>query len=751
MASLRHLQTGFFAGEIDPLLSGRVDTDHYAFGLDTCENFVPVNEGPIVKRPGFEYICPADPSSTWLSAFRYSITQEYVIEWGQAKARFYTNGGRIETSPGVAYEVSTPYAAADAPRLSTQQSYDRLYIDHAGYPPGSLARTGPATFSHAYSALNNGPFKDQNTNTGITVTASGVSGAGITVTATGAIFAAGHNGSLFQIEAKDFSTVAAWEAGMTGVAIGDHVRSDGKVYVALTAGTTGTNSPIHTSGAEWDGQLRNDVNAKGPYGIQWEYSHDRFGVVRITGIGGGGTTATADVVRRLPDQVLTVATHRWSHMLFSGAEGWPSLVIHWAGRQVHFKDFNLVASVVGDYGGGQVNFQAFTSSGTLAADLGFRRTLATEDPPLWVAGDRKLLVGTASKELAVGAINSALAVAGDNISSEPQSFYGSQPVFPAQIGTETIFIERGGRRLRAAGYDFGRDRYVPEDLTAAARAITRGGVLQLAYQRIPFQLLYGLRSDGQLIVHPKTKLEIKGFARTVLGGAAQALSAVSVVGADNVTDELWLLVTRSTPAGTKREIWRQVPWRELGDPQNEQFFVDGGVRVSAAGGQTVFNGLTHLAGQAVAVLANGGVVPDLTVSGGGVLTLPATSVPATPYVLIVGLPYTATAITLKPEERGQKGSIQGLLLRVRKAALRLLDTLGIKVGGVLQDDPLEEVIDRAGNNLMDAPIPLFSGDTQGLVDTDFTTDGRTRFVSDTPLAATITAAMLSIEVDQNDA
>lgn len=748
MGALRHLQTGFLAGEIDPLLSGRIDTDHYAYGLDTCENFVPVNEGAIVKRPGFEYIRDADPSSTWLSAFRYSIDQEYALEWGAGKLRFFTNGGRIETSPGVAYEIATPYAAAHAPYLSTQQSYDRLYIDHGSYAPAALSRTGAATFAHAYSVLNNGPFKDQNINQGITVTASGVAGS-ITLTATAPIFAAGHIGSLFQIEAEDFSTIKSWEAGMVGVVAGDQVRSEGKAYVALTSGTTGTNTPVHTSGSEWDGQLRNDINAKGPYGIQWQFLHDRFGVVRITSIGGGGTTATADVVRRLPDQLLTVPSHRWSHSAFSAAEGWPNLVKHAFGRQLHIKGFDLIGSVVNDYGGGQVNFQAFTSSGTLAADLGFRRTIATEDPPLWVAGDRRLLVGTASKELAIGAINTSLAVAGDNIQSEPQSFYGSQLVFPVQVGTETVFVERGGRRVRAAGYDFGRDRYVPEDLTAAARAITRGGVLQLALQRVPFQLLYGVRGDGQLIVHPLTKIEVKGFGRTLLGGGARALSAVSIVGADNVTDELWLLVERTRADGLKREIWRQTPWREPGDPQDEQFFVDGGTRVEASGGQTVFNGLTHLAGQPVWVLAGGGVIPGLTVSGGGTLTLPPTSVPAAPYTLIVGLAYTATAVTLRPEAKMRSGSIQGLKQLVRKAVLRLLESVGIKVGSL--DGPLEEVIDRPANADMDAPIPLFTGDTQGLVDAQYTRDGRTRFVSDAPLAATICAAMLSMEVDEADA
>lgn len=755
-SAVRHLQTGFIGGEVDPLLSGRVETDQYSYGLELCENFVAVNEGPIVKRPGFEYICPAAPTASWLGAFRFSVDQEYVIEWSQLKARFYTNGGRIETSPGVAYEIATPYVAAHASRLSTQQSYDRLYINHASYPPGSLLRTSASTFAHGVTDLRNGPFLDSNTNEAVTVIANGSSvGATITLTASAAIFAGSDVGSLFRIEAQDYSSVKSWEPGMKGVLTGEFTRSDGKVYQAQGNGTTGSNPPSHDEGSEWDGQLKNDLaNDKGPYGVQWLYVHDRFGIVRITGFT-SGTVVAATVLRRLPSQVTSVATRRWAYAAFSATRGWPGLVAHCFGRQVHIKGFDVIGSVVGDYGGGQCNFATYSGSGILAADLSFRRTLAIADVPLWAVDDNdKLLAGTATTELAIGAVNAGLAVSGDNIKGPPQSRYGSEAVFPVQVGTDTIFVERGGRRLRAADFNFASDRYAPVDITASARHITRGGLLQLATQRIPYQLLYGVRGDGQLVAHANTRLEIKGFARTVLGGGARALSAVSVVGEDNKTDELWLLVERRSGAGALlREIWRQTEWRELGTDQREAFFVDGGTRVAASGGQASFTGFTHLAGQPIAVLANGGVVPGVSVAADGSFTLPAASVPAAPYTLIVGLAYTATAVTLRPPARNRAGYIQGLKQRVRKVVLRLIETLGIKVGGYMSNGTpglLDNVIDRPASADMDAAIPLFTGDTSGSVDTEINRDGRTRFVSADPLPAIITAAMLSIEVDEND-
>lgn len=750
MPSVRHLLSAFVGGELDPLMMGRVETDQYAYGLATCENFVAVNEGALVKRPGFEFIRDADPTSTWLSAFRFSVTQEYVLEWGTNKLRFFTNGLRIETAPNVAYEVVTTYAAADAPAISTQQSYDRLYLDHASYAPRRLTRTSATTFALDVAPLVNGPFADGNTVTATTVQASAVTGAGITLTASAAIFLAGHVGALFRLEAKDFANLKVWEPGVTGVLVNDIVRSDGKVYQAATAGTTGTVQPTHTSGTEWDGQLRNTLSpAVGPYGVQWAYLHDKYGTATITAIGGGGTTATATVVKRLPDQVVTVPSWRWAHAAFSAAAGWPSLVAAWKGRLLHVKGFEILASVAGDY----LDHAALTDAGLVTADQAFRRRLANADPPLWLAVDRKSLVlGTATNEIAVGALNQAAALSGDNIDADPQSYYGSEPVFPVQVGTETVFVERGGRRVRSADYDYTRDRYTPVDLTAASRHITKSGVVQLAYQRVPYALIHAVRSDGQIAVHPVTKLELKGFMRTVLGGAARVVSAVSVVGADGMADELWVLVSRATPAGTRREIWKQASWRDLGDDPADAFFVDAGITVAMAGGVLVSPVVTaHLANQAVAVLVDGAVVPGLTVDGAGVLTLPRA--PATPFTLTYGLPFTARAVTLRPELRTQKGTIQGAIQRMRKLMLRLAETVGIKIGttGRYGDSHPEEPVLRPGSAPMDAAIPLFTGDTQGSIDSGFENNGQAYFQSSDPLPAMVLMARLSLETDDDDA
>ena len=744
MSIMRTLISSFNGGELSNRMSGRVDTAIYNVGLETCENFVPTVEGPIVKRPGFEYITPAAPSASWLGKFRFNLTQDYAIEWSDFRLRFYTNGIRIETSPGVPYEVAVPYTAAEARAVSFEQSYDRLYLDHPNHPPAALTRTSGSTFSYAVSAFFNGPFADGNTDQGRTVTASAVTGSGITLAANTAIFDAGRVGSVMRIEALDFSTINAWEAGMDGITVGRVLRSDGKAYTAAAVGTdhrTGTIQPTHTEGAAWDGANGKDINAKGPFGVQWAYRHDKFGIVRITAVAGDGLSATADVVRTLPDSTTSVPTWRWAHAAFSVTAGWPNVVRAWQGRLIHIKQFEVLGSVAGDY----LNHATFTSSGLITGDLAFRRTISAQDPVLWALGDRKLIVGTASSEIAIGAINAAQAVSGDNIEAVPQSFYGSAAVFPLQIGTAGVFVQRGGRKLRQAEYNFASDRYVAQNMTVWSRHITGAGVIQLAFQKEPEELLFGVRNDGQMLAHPHSpEQDIKGFARIVhSNGAGKILSAVTIANADGLVDDLYVLVDR---AGV-RSVERMARWREDGDPIYSSFFVDSGTTAIAGIGQTHFTGATQLAGKAVAVLADGGVVPDIVVGTNGAFDIPAASIPADrPYIITLGLPYTATAVTLRPELRQNGQTQQGAKQRIVKLVLRLIETTGLRIGAL--GGHLDELINRPGSADMNEPIPLFSGDSTRIVSGSYDRNGQATWISDVPLPAIIVAAIPKIDVTE---
>ena len=49
------LQTNFTTGEIDPLLTSRIDINQYYNGLDKARNVLIQPQGGVVRRPGLEY------------------------------------------------------------------------------------------------------------------------------------------------------------------------------------------------------------------------------------------------------------------------------------------------------------------------------------------------------------------------------------------------------------------------------------------------------------------------------------------------------------------------------------------------------------------------------------------------------------------------------------------------------------------------------------------------------------------------
>jgi hypothetical protein len=89
-------------------MHGRVDQAIYQISTAEMLNFVPTIEGPAMKRAGFRHIRAAAADATWLSPFIFSVTQAYVLEWGDRQAALLHQRRPDRDRPGVAYEVTSP-------------------------------------------------------------------------------------------------------------------------------------------------------------------------------------------------------------------------------------------------------------------------------------------------------------------------------------------------------------------------------------------------------------------------------------------------------------------------------------------------------------------------------------------------------------------------------------------------------------------------------------------------------------------
>lgn len=702
----RVLQNSLNGGQLSRRLHARTDLGIHAIGAAEMLNVVPTIEGAAVKRPGTYWRALASSTAIRLTDFVFNATQAYLLEWSPAKLRLITNNAFVLGPGGTPLEVTHPYTADQIPRISYEQSGDVLYLAHGAHQQAALSRTGATTFSYAPLDIVGGPFADPNIDDAVTVTVTGdlAVGGTVTITASAAIFLAGHVGSRFRVEAKDFGAVKAWQEGIDGVTIGTQRRSEGRVYEAETGGRTGFNQPVHDTGSEWDGDgTGTDINGKGPYGILWRYLHDRFGIIKITGRT-SGTQVTGTVERGVPRSLATTPSPLWAHGLFSAAQGWPEHVFLWRGRLWFISGFILAGSVAGDYR----DFNEYGPDGSRQSDQAIRLRMDLTDRVLWVRADRsQVLLGTARGEYAITVLNPGEGVSANNLALTRQRRHGSQAVWPIEAGGEIFFVQRGGRKLRASAYRFDDDRYSARWVNLYARFATESGVRELAYQGEPEELIWVLREDGTAAAHPvAVEQEVKGFTKGLAIEGAAIRSMQVIPSPDGQRDDLWLLVER----GGVKSLEQLADWPD--DDQllaiEDSYHLDSGVAFELTG-ESELTGLNHLAGVTVALLIEG-VAETGTVASDGTLDLGR----AVTGRVHVGRLFTARIRLLDPDlQRQGRGSSAGLLRKTQHLALYVIDSVTVTAGATI--DKLQRVLKFRAKDPMPSAQPLETGWSDPLI------------------------------------
>lgn len=716
------------AGELSPMLGARVDFQKYPSGASIMENFIPTVQGPIVRRGGTRFVHEVKNSAkkVLLQPFEQSVSQAYMLEFGDYYVRFYTwdTGtkvrGILESSPGVPVEVATPYAEADlynddgTPTLRFAQSGDFLYIAHPSYQQRIIKRTSATSFTISlYDALG-GPWQSLN-DTATTVYASAETGS-VTLTASSGIFNANMVGSLFYMESRDVNNLDAWEVGKTK-SIGHRHRSDGKTYEALTAGTTGTNRPIHTSGALYDGDP----------GVQWEYRDSGYGYLKITAYT-SSTVVTATVIERLPSQVVGsgLSTTRWAFGEWSNDRGWPSDVAFFRERLWWARGQTVWGSVAADF-----TDYAPKTFGQVTADMAITVTLVSGkiNNVQWMTGDDDLLCGTAGGEFSVGELTNGEPIGPGNIRARLISSYGTRAIPPIKNGDALLFVQRAGLKAREVAYDPISFKYKSTDATVLADHISASGLTQMAFAQEPNPVVWLTRSDGALIGFTwNNEQEVRGWHRHPIGGSGIVESIGVMPSAEGDRSELWLVVRRTVNGATKRYVeYMDRPWRE-GDTQSSSFYVDSGLTYSGTATTTI-TGLGHLEGMTVDVLTDGAPHPQRVVTSGAITLQRAST------VVQIGLPCPCRYRSMRLEAGSSDGTSQGKTKRIHKAVLRFLNTGGGKYGS--SADNMDSLNFRSASDPMGAAVPLFSGDKVVPWPEGYNTDAYMMFTNEQPTPVTL--------------
>jgi ubiquitin-activating enzyme E1-like protein len=660
------------------------------------------------------------------------------------------------------YTLTTTYLEADLFQLQFTQSADVVWIRHPDYPERQLSRVTDSAWNLLNTVFLDGPYIKENTTT-TTLTPSAATGDGITITAgpLGAITNAVDNG-----------------AGLIRITDAAHGYSDG-IYLRIT-GVTGTTE----ANGNWF-ITKIDANTYDLVGSAFVNAYVANGATRpavftlVTDIGRyvrlkqgavwgyaiitavtDASTAVADVINTLTS---TAAKLVWRLGLYSATTGYPACGTFYGDRLYRggapANPERLDGSKVGDYD----NMAPSDIDGTVtdASAVSFRLNSNDAQSIRWMEGMANgIAVGTFEGEWLVNPTTLNEAITPTNINARQSSNWGSADVQPVAAGSSVLFVEVGGRRVREMTYLYYENVLQAVDATVLAEHITKGGydpadplagtatnalsgLIELAYQRKRVPILWGVRRDGVLAAMIWSKDDkVIGWTRQVVGGWSDAghtvpalvESACVIPASDGSYDELWLVVKRYINGRVVRmnefltDLWEQ------GSPQEDAYFVDGGLTYDGASATTI-TGLFHLAGETVQVLVDGATHPDVMVSATGTITLNRAG-----SVVHVGYTYNSDGQCLRFEAGSATGTAQGKLQRSHRVIFRLYDTLGLQVGRDF--DHLDPLTFRTTDMATDEAVPLFTGDKDDFIwDGEYSTENYVCWRFASPLPGTVVALM----------
>lgn len=478
------------------------------------------------------------------------------------------------------YEIASPYAAEDLTNpeggcaLSIVQSGDVLYIGCEGYAPRTLTRLANTNWTFATYSPNDGPFQTEPLDTkNFTLGAS--TGTGVSLVCTTNVFENEHVGMLFRLEPINITT-PPWETNK-GITAGNLRKSDGKYYEATNSATTGSVRPIHEEGTESDGA------------VTWEYLHPGYVIVKITAIT-DAQTATCDIIGPgiAPAEVVAGDDCRFRIGAWGEATGaaFPYKVAFWRDRLWWAGNQQIYASVAGDY-----SSMSPDTLGEILADNSISLTISvgTVDKIRWMTASDVLLVGTAGSEIAVQEITPNQVLGPENVKYEIQSAEGSRELEPVLVEDALLFIRIGGRRVIELRFDIQSDSWVPRDMNVLYPEITQSGIVEMAYQKEPDNIIWIVLSNGRLLgMTYDREQNVYGWHRHPLGGVSAQVKSVQVITSpDADVNDVWIIATKKIGGIDRRFVEYFAEGFEQDDDIEGAVFLDSSLEFDGAVNETL--------------------------------------------------------------------------------------------------------------------------------------------------------------------
>lgn len=750
MPKVSDIQSNFGGGEFSELVQGRVDLPRYKYGLASCQNYVSLLQGPVIRRAGTRYVAPTKNlnSNPRLLPFEFSTTQAYIIEFGNTYARFYKNNAAILLTPqnisGItqANPAVVTYVGAD-----TYANGDEVEITGVV----GMTQVNGRRFTVANVNVGANTFELQGVNsTGYTAYSSGGTVAEVYELSTP--YTNGQFPYVQTVQSVDTLYIVhadhpprkltrtghtSWTLTAIDFLDGPYLPINPTATTITLGATTGATTATASApifAATDEGRL-----------IRWKDPANNWTWMQITGF---TSTTVVNVTIRGPNASATTATVNWRLGLWSATTGYP-VAIEFFGDRLWFGGAAVAAqrldgSNVGDY----ENFAPTNAAGTVGDANACSFTLNSSDVQniRWIKSDEKgLVVGTVKAEWVVRPSDQNEAITPTNVSAKPSTGHGSPtPLMTngaavVRAGKAIVFIQRAGRKLREFIYDLDQEGFNAPDLTQLAEHITKTGVIEIAYQQEPHSILWGIRSDGTLIgctyQRDIDNLSV-GWHQHVIGGKGLAdgsepnVEHIAVIpSADGTRDELWMVVSRYIGGQVVHYVEYMNKVFEQSDKPEFALCLDCAATYNTGAPASTIGGLWHLEGETISVHADGAILPNVTVTNGTVTISQAST------VVNFGYTYNSDIKTLRPDSGAADGTAMGKTKRINRLGMFLWRTGGLFFGR--DADNLDELIFREAGDDTNTAVPLYTGIKSETFSGDYDMNTQVYIRQNTPLPGAI--------------
>lgn len=640
----------FTGGEITGDLAAREDLRKYNSGLKLLKNFVVRAHGGVRNRPGTAFVGPiADESNpAALLPFTFSTQDTYVLEFGEQTMRVIRNGGYVTTGP----KTITGATAAD-PVVITAAAHgfadgDMAYI--AGI--GGMVDVDFRFFQVANATTNSFSLQDNGVDVDGSAFAAFTAGGAVSKVFTlGTPWTADDVRDLRIAQSTDELTVTHKDYAVRIIARTDH---DAWTIETLTVGAT----------------------IAAPTGLSMTGSTHNYVVTAENDDGEESEASTA--VQGASDQTLSwsavagaVRYYVYKQSKKSGRYGFIGSTTNLSLLDDNFApDFDDGPPVVkspfgapGDYpavcgyfeqraifaatndapnkwfGSQSAQFRNFNTSEPLKASDAINRRLVDSqfNEIRGIVTGKNLILLTSNAEWKIEPADGNALAADAPDAAHPVSRWGSAKINPLQVGEQVLILQDDGRKVR----ELTPDRLDDSQASGIDLSIISDHLLRLntisrwTYAKAPDSIVWSVRDDGRFLSMTYHKEhEVSAWAQHETDGEVEDVCSVR----EGSTDAVYLLVKRTINGVTRRYVERMAD-RDI-VTLDDCWFVDCGFKYVSETAQTVFNGLHHLEGKTVSILADGNVKPQQVVTNGRV------TIAVGAKVVHIGLPYTSQFETL---------------------------------------------------------------------------------------------------------